>query len=81
MAEENAKETLLQKLNWKHALAATAVVFVIYPKPFFYICRPLIKHFRSNYHKASIPPQVEKIIFTVNRFITHKELIKNKIIS
>ena len=72
MDEEQTKETFLQKVTWKHALAASLVVFVVYPKPFFYLFRPLIKHFRANYQQASIPPRVEKIIFTVNRFITQK---------
>ena len=72
MAEEQTKETLLHKLTWKHALALVTVGFFVYPKPFFHLFRPLIKHFRSNYRRGSIPPRVEKIIFTVNRFITPK---------
>lgn len=61
-------------------MAASIVVFMIYPKPFFWVMHPLIKHFKKNYKNANIQPCIERIIFSNNRKVTAKELLKNNIV-
>lgn len=59
---------LRDKLSWKHGALLLIPAFVLYPRPFLYLLRPVIRRVRRSYRKDT--PRLEKLIFSPKRSIT-----------